>query len=123
MGLDFLVLTLIALSSVLFLVLLWLYQKNRALSLSMAELSFAKASQSVKYGKLTEHWIPFSKDFPYSASRFRFVGNPIDGLVFDDQKIVFVEFKTASSQLNDNQKKVKNLVQDKKVEWLEFRVQ
>lgn len=123
MDLNFLILALIGLAVVLLIFLLLIWRKNSELSQALDALSFSKSSQSVKYGKMAEHFIPFSQKFPYSPNQFRFIGNPIDGVVFDDQKIVFVEFKTASSQLNDNQKQVKKLVEDKKVEWLEFRMQ
>lgn len=86
-----------------------------------SDLLFSKQSQSVKYGQLTEQWLPFSKNFPYNAQNFRFIGKPIDGLSFEDDKIVFVEFKTNKSQLSEAQKKVKELVKDKKVEWFELR--
>ena len=86
------------------------------------ELAFSKRSQSVKYGQFTEQWLPFSDKFPYNAQNFRFIGKPIDGLAFEEDKVVFVEFKTNKSQLNDSQKKVKELIKDKKVEWFELRV-
>ena len=121
--LNFLVLALIVFSVLLALLLVLAVKKNKELSDGLESLSFSKSSQSVKYGKMAEHFIPFSQKFPYAPGQFRFIGNPVDGVVFDDKKIVFVEFKTASSQLNDNQKKVKKLVEDKKVEWLEFRMQ
>jgi len=88
----------------------------------MSEISFRKSSQSVKYGKLTEQWIPFSKDFPYEPSRFRFLGNPIDGIVFDEDEIIFTEIKTSSSQLNPTQKRIRDLVKQGKVKWHEFRI-
>ena len=88
----------------------------------MNELQFKKSSQSVKYGKLTEQWIPLSKEFPYSPNSFRFLGEPIDGIVFDEDSIILTEFKTASSRLSDTQKKIKSLVEQGKVKWLEFRV-
>lgn len=86
------------------------------------ELLFSKRSQSVKYGQLTEQWIPFSKSYPYDPQNFRFIGNPIDGVSFEDDRIVFVEFKANTSQLNGSQKKVKQLVEEKKIEWLKLRV-
>ncbi len=88
----------------------------------LAALSFSKASQSVKYGQLAEQWIPFSAKFPYNSQNFRFIGKPIDGICFEDDKVVFVEFKTNKSSLNESQKKVRDLVERKRVEWLEFRV-
>jgi predicted Holliday junction resolvase-like endonuclease len=87
------------------------------------ELLFSKQSQSVKYGQLTEQWLPFSKNFPFDSQNFRFIGKPIDGLSFESDKVVFVEFKTNKSQLSDSQKRVKELVKDKKVEWFELRVE
>ena len=119
---DFLFLLLGCLCVVLAILAYWLYSKSSSLSRRLIDLEFSKSSQSVKYGKLTEQWIPFSDRFPFDAQKFRFIGSPIDGIAFDDEKIVFVEFKTASSQLNDNQKRVKKLVQEKKVDWLEFRI-
>lgn len=119
---DFLVLFWFVCTLVLVFLVVLLYKKAVFLHNELRDLQFNKDSQSVKYGKLTEQWIAFSDRFPYDPQRFRFVGNPIDGLVFEDEKIVFCEFKTASSQLNENQKRVKRLVENKKVEWLEFKI-
>jgi len=103
--------------------LAYLYSKLAQLQAAFDDLSFRKSSQSVKYGKMTEQWIPFTKDFPFPPEQFRFLGMPIDGLVFGDDKIVFCEFKAASSQLSDKQKRVKELVKAKAVDWMEFRIQ
>ncbi|MBS3057168.1 MAG: endonuclease [Candidatus Diapherotrites archaeon] len=112
---------LLAIVAILAIFLIFLYKKSKSLEFRLSELGFRKASQSVKYGKLTEQWIPMSKDFPYNPNDFRFIGSPIDGIVFDDSEIVFCEFKSASAQLNENQKRIKDLVENKKVRWLEFR--
>ncbi len=88
----------------------------------LSELSFRKSSQSVKYGKMTEQWLPFTKDFPFRSEDFRFLGNPIDGIVFEDDEIVFCEFKTSKSQLSEKQKKIRELVKKKKVDWFEYRI-
>ena len=53
----------------------------------------------------------------------KFLGKPIDFLVFkglddnDVNEIVFVEVKSGNSKLNSNEKKIKNAVKDKKVNW------
>jgi predicted Holliday junction resolvase-like endonuclease len=107
---------------VLAITIYWLYQKNTALKDVITDLNFRKSSQSVKYGQLTEQWIPFAGQFPFDPQSFRFIGNPIDGLAFTEDKIVFCEFKTNTSRLNAAQKKVKELVENKKVEWLEFQI-
>jgi len=67
--------------------------------------------------------LPFSKKFPYNSQNFRFIGKPIDGVSFEDDKIVFVEFKTNKSQLTESQRRARELIKEKKVEWLEFRVE
>ncbi len=83
-----------------------------------------KSSISVKHGKFLEHYIPWiRKIFPYRPERFRFIGNPIDGIVFDDNKIVFLEFKTGKSSLTEFQKRIKSLVENKKIEWKEIRAE
>ena len=86
------------------------------------DLLFDKRSQSVKYGQLTEQWIPFSDKFPFDSQNFRFIGKPVDGVCFEDDKIVFVEFKTNKSQLNESQKRIKDLVKEKKIDWFELRI-
>jgi len=113
---------LIGLSIALFLALLFLALKFFGLKKELAKLQFEKSSQSVRYGKMTEQFIPFAESFPYNPEKFRFLGNPIDGLVFGEKEIVFLEFKTGSSSLNQKQRAIKQLVLDKKVKWEEFRV-
>jgi predicted Holliday junction resolvase-like endonuclease len=86
------------------------------------KLRFEKRSMSGKYGKMTEQFMPFLKGYPYNEQNFRFIGSPIDGVQFEDDKVVLVEFKTASSRLTEKQKKIKELVERKKVEFKEVRI-
>lgn len=107
---------------VLVAIVFFLLKKISFLEEKFSSVSFGKASQSVKYGRMSEQWIPFSKNFPYSSESFRFLGQPVDGIAFEDDKIVFCEFKANSSNLSEKQKKIKQLVEAKKIEWLEFRI-
>jgi predicted Holliday junction resolvase-like endonuclease len=116
-------LVLLAIIIVLVIILIFLIYKIQGLQASFSNLQFKKGSQSVKYGKLTEQWIPFSEKFPFPSQNFRFLGNPIDGLAFNDDKIVFCEFKTNTAGLSEKQKRIKELVENKKVEWLELRIE
>ncbi len=113
---------LLGISIVLFLILIFLIKKVFSLRQTIEDLRFKKRSQAVKYGQLTEQFIPFIESFPYDPQQFRFLGNPIDGVLFDEDAIIFCEFKTASSQLNQRQKQIKQLVENKRIKWLEFRV-
>ena len=86
------------------------------------ELQSSKQSLSTKYGKMSEQFFPFMKDYPYDEHGFRFIGSPVDGVQFCDDKIVFVEFKASNSALSEKQRKIKELIKNKKVDFEEFRI-
>lgn len=86
------------------------------------DLKFQKKSLSSKYGKMTEQFLPFLKEYPHDPQNFRFIGSPVDGIQFGDDKITFVEFKMANSKLTEKQKKIKELVERKKVNFEEYRL-
>lgn len=118
---DFLLVALpIAFFVILIILLAYFYKRSSGFESQLRQLRFDKNSQSVRYGKTVEQWIPFSNNFPFSRQDFRFIGSPIDGLAFEEGKIVFVEFKAADSKLSEKQKQIKQLVQQKKVEWFEL---
>jgi len=60
-------------------------------------------------------------NYPYSLKNFRFIGDPIDGLQFEENQILFVKLKTNSLKLNPLQKNVKKLVQQGQIKWLELK--
>lgn len=107
----------LAILTILFALLYWRTRRK------LVELKFQKKSQSTKYGKMTEQFLPFLKDYPYDPQNFRFLGTPVDGIQFNEDKIVFVEFKTANSQLSDRQKEIKELINNKKVAFEEYRIE
>jgi len=75
-----------------------------------------------KFGRIFEQYAPFAKNFPAKdLSKFIFLGKPIDGIIFGDDKITFVEIKTGKSILSENQQKVKELVEQGKIEFKEVR--
>jgi len=106
----------------LFIVVIFLFKKLQQSEEKLGKIMFAKQSQSVKYGKLTEQFLPFTSEFPFDPQSFRFIGSPIDGIAFDENKIIFLEFKTLSSKLSEKQKRIKELVQRKRVEWFEINI-
>ena len=81
-----------------------------------------KQSLSTKYGKMTEQFMPLLDLYPYDENSFRFLGNPIDGVQFNDDGIVFVEFKAAGSRLTPEQKRIKEMVDEKRVKFHEIRI-
>jgi len=117
-----LIIFLIILVILLIIFLFYFYRKSSKLEEQFQELSFLKSSQSVKYGKLTEQWIPLSEEFPFDSKNFKFLGQPIDGIQFNEDKIIFCEFKTNTASLNEKQRKIKSLIEGKKVEWFELNL-
>jgi len=86
-------------------------------------------SRSVTTGKVFEQLVPYLPHFPYNPKDARFLGSPIDFLVFDGldgdrvERVVFVEVKTGSSSLSTRERRVREAVQQGRVEWQELRVE
>ncbi len=101
------------------LILLRLWQSARR------KLTAAVSSQrslSTKYGQMTEQFMPFLPNYPWDPQRFRFIGSPIDGVQFEDDRVILVEFKTGTSRLTQVQRRVRNLVREGRVEFEELRI-
>lgn len=81
-----------------------------------------KLSSEIRVGKIGENLAPFLNDWPYDANNFRFLGNPVDGIQFTDDEIIFVEIKTGKSRLTKTQKVIKDLVREGKVRFATFRI-
>ncbi len=92
-----------------------------------ARLDAANRSRAVLQGQFSEQLAPFMPNFPFNPSDCRFIGKPIDLLVFkgmDDKQIeevVFVEVKTGNSKLSQQEKNLKEAIEKKKVSWFEYR--
>jgi predicted Holliday junction resolvase-like endonuclease len=84
-------------------------------------------SYSVNLGKITEHLVPFHVDFPFNPKDARFIGSPIDMIVFDGHSekreeiiIYIVEVKTGNSKLTPIQQKIKAAVLKGDIRWAEI---
>lgn len=88
-----------------------------------------KRSENVTKGKVTEHIVPFMPDFDYNPKDCRFLGSPIDIIVFDGltegevKQLVFIEVKTGkSASLSTRERKVRDAIVGKKVEWRQLKI-
>jgi predicted Holliday junction resolvase-like endonuclease len=85
-------------------------------------------SQAVTAGKVHEQLIPYLPAFPYNPKDVRFLGSPIDLVVFDGlaegrmRRIVFLEVKTGGSRLTNRERCIRDVIQAREVEWAELRV-
>lgn len=82
-----------------------------------------RRSQSTRYGRLTEQFAPFMQDYPHDPAGFRFLGSPVDGVQFNGDEVIFVEFKAGRSRLTQAQRRLRDQVEAGRVGWLEFRVE
>ncbi|HLC59520.1 MAG TPA: Holliday junction resolvase-like protein [archaeon] len=101
----------------------WLEKEER----NIREDAIARSARTLS-GKTLERLIPFLEKFKHDPHDVKWLGDPIDLVVFDGyskgdpKKITFLEVKSGDSKLSTNQKKIKELVDKKKVEWEEFRI-
>ena len=82
-----------------------------------------KKSSEVRLGQISENLAPFLKDFKYNPKETHFIGMPIDYIIFEEDKIIFLEIKSGKSQLSTKQRNIRNLIKDGKVEWDEMRIE
>ena len=84
-------------------------------------------SLAVTAGKVYEQLVPYLPDFPFNPKDVRFLGSPVDFVVFDGlsdghlTRIVFVEVKTGDADLSSRERRVRDAVQDARVEFYELR--
>ena len=99
-----------------------LSKKVSDLTSKLSEERSRRQSQSTRYGQLSEQFMPLLEDYPGDPKEFRFLGSPIDGVGFEEDRILLTEFKVASSQLTTRQRRIRDMVKDNKVEFVEVRI-
>ena len=88
---------------------------------ALGEERTRRGSLASTYGRISEQWFPLTDAFPYDSRGFRFLGSPIDGIQFEEERIIFCEFKANRSELSEGQRRIRDLVRQGRVEWQEFR--
>jgi predicted Holliday junction resolvase-like endonuclease len=81
-------------------------------------------SRAVLGGKFVEQLTPYLPQFTYDPTEARFIGSPIDLIVFpglatgDPQEIVIMEIKSGKyCQLTPQERKIRQLIEDGMVRW------
>lgn len=118
------ILALAALAAVMILAfLLWKRSYTRRIRRETIQRSLA-----VTTGKVAEQLVPFLPAFPFNPRDVRFLGSPVDLVVFDGlsegevKRIVFVEIKTGGAGLSVRERSVRDVVQARVVTWRELRL-
>ena len=85
-------------------------------------------SRQVLTGKFSEQLAPYMPNFLYSPTECKFLGKPIDLIIFkgldnkEVDEVVFMEIKTGKSTLSKTERKLRDAIKDKKVKWEEYRM-
>ena len=103
--------------------LIWKLRYTRAIRRDAVERSAA-----VTAGKVHEQLVPHLAGFEFNPKDARFLGSPVDFVVFDGMaagdvsRIVFLEVKTGAATLSPRERQVKEAVLTGRIEWREWRV-
>ena len=85
-------------------------------------------SLAVTVGKVTEQLVPYLPGFGYNPKDARFLGSPVDFVVFDGldagalRRVVFLEVKTGAAALSTRERQIRDAIESGRISWDELRV-
>jgi predicted Holliday junction resolvase-like endonuclease len=87
-----------------------------------------KTSRDIIKGQVSEQIAPLLPNFPsdLNIADARFMGKPIDFIVFKGisenniSEVVFLEVKNKRMNMNENERSLKEAIENKKVRWVPF---
>jgi predicted Holliday junction resolvase-like endonuclease len=90
-------------------------------------------ARSTLKGKIAEQMAPVLPEFQFNPADARFIGSPVDYIIFDgltevaDEKskeirIVFMDVKKGAGALTRTQRVIKKAVEDKAVSWQTMKI-
>jgi len=97
-------------------------EKDRLIQQALAK------SRAVLKGKIGEQMAPLLEAFPFEPADARFIGSPIDYIVFsgyskdDPVEVVLLDIKTGNAQLQPIQRRIQYLVEHGKVRWMTIQM-
>jgi predicted Holliday junction resolvase-like endonuclease len=86
-----------------------------------------KRSRAVLGGQAAEQLAPWLPGFPFDPSEVRFLGKPVDLLVFrgaslgEIEEVIFVEVKTGGAALSRVERSLRDAIRAGKASWAEYR--
>lgn len=85
-------------------------------------------SRAVTVGKVSEQLVPYLPGFGYNPKDARFLGSPVDFVVFDGldagalERVVFLEVKTGGAALSTRERQVRDAIESGRIAWDELRI-
>ncbi len=119
-------------SSIIILYLLWKIIQlkwNQREVVELARKDTSERQRTVIKGQISEVLAPWSIESVNSVKELSFLGSPIDFVGFKgldgegEIDIKFIEVKSGKSRLNKNQRRIRDAVAAKRIEWVEVRVE
>lgn len=111
------------------------FQQQLDKDIKEAQKRSNNVQRSVLKVQIGEQFTPFITDFPYNPSDCRFMGEPIDYVIFqnlhecadgnvpiEDVQLIIAEVKTGNARLNQRQKIIKQAIQNGQVSFRELRI-
>lgn len=86
-----------------------------------------RMSRSTLTGKFSEQIAPYLPGFPYDPTEVRFLGSPVDFIVFNGlsqrsvKEIIFLEVKSGKAQLSHTERSLRDSVKSARIRWEEYR--
>src|SRR5207253_8166607 len=80
-------------------------------------------SLAVTAGKVHEQLVPYLPEFGFNPKDARFLGSPVDLVVFDGlsagdvRRVVFLEVKTGGAALTTRERQVRAVIEAREVAW------
>ena len=110
----------------IFWIIIWKIIKYKTLKDERSKS--VKKSKSVIMWELYEKILPFLPDFPFKPRDMVFVWKAVDYIIFDwlDEwnlkQIIFLELKSWNSNLNKNEKMVRDIINSKQIKYIEYKI-
>ena len=104
------------------------HQRAVGVAVKEARKSSVEGSRRALTGQVAEKLAPHFPDFPYDPTEVRFLGTPVDYVVFRGlsrdrvEEVVFLEVKSGRSDLTTRERSVRNAVEGARVRWDVYRV-
>jgi len=111
------------------------FQQQLEKDIKEAQKRSNNMQRNVLKGQIGEQFTPFITDFPYNPSDCRFMGEPIDYVIFqnlhecadgnvpiEDVHLIIAEVKTGNARLNQRQKIIKQVIENGQVSFKELRI-
>jgi len=98
-------------------------KKRKKLATEKAEIT----TKAVNIGKNLEKVLPTMKDFKWIVPDSKFLGDPIDLIVFNGlsmsnvSSLSFVEVKSGNASLNKHQKSIRDAIEERRVSYRVFK--